>query len=47
MNTEISNNNEEQLEDLPDFYHVTLNQLEKKTFSMWCLLEIVISRRQF
>ena len=31
MNTEISNNNEEQLEDLPDFYHVTLNPAGKKT----------------
>ena len=42
MNTEISNNNEEQLEDLPDFYHVTLNPAGKKTIfrcgACWRLL---------
>ena len=42
MNTEISNNNKEQLEDLPDFYHVTLNPTGKKSIfrcgACWRLL---------
>tara|TARA_R100000734_G_scaffold18952_1_gene17196 strand:+ start:320 stop:823 length:504 start_codon:yes stop_codon:yes gene_type:complete len=42
MNTEISNNKEEQLEDLPDFYHVTLNPAGKKSIfrcgACWRLL---------